>query len=402
MNIKSEKIKNVLIVISVSLASMSLMADLVIIPVAENLFQDFSDVNMGILNYLLSGTSLVSAFSSLLCGKLMSYIGKKKLLIISFLFFMIGGICGDLIHSAYYMMIMRTLVGMAMGGIAVLAVAIISDAFVDEKTRGSVMGIYYGMMTGIGAVLGWISGLVAAIEWTLVFRIYLVSIPILLLLLLFIPESKPVQSVSETGAVGKVEKMPWQKLLLMEGAFFTYGIIYGIIYFQISMVMSDKSMGEVTLIGVLSALGMVGNMLACAFFGLYYGKFKRFTPFVGFIGMALGFFLLLIAQNPLIAVIGCIIVGGMNGLGLTYYMMYCTMIVPPVHIPMSVGITTFVISIASFLSTYMSQFLQWLLKVSITGIIPPLCIVLILGAALSIIMALRDRKLSIGLGVIEQ
>jgi MFS family permease len=394
MNEKSGKSRNVLIVATLSLSTMAIMGDMIIIPVAENLFVDFHDVNMGLLNYILSGPALIGALSSLLCGKLMSYIGKKKLLIASFVFFMAGSICGDFVHNAYYMVGMRTLVGIAMGAVGVLAVAIISDVFVDEKARSSIMGIYNGMMAGVGAILGWASGIVAAIEWTLVFRIYLASIPVFLMIFLFVPENKPVKTGGEAGHEGDAEKMPWSKLLLMNGAFFVYTTIYCIIYYQISMVISDKSIGDVTFIGVLSALGTVGSFLTCCFFGLYYGKFKRFTPSIGFTGLALGFFLIFIAQNQAIAAIGCVLLGGMYGLGITYYFMYCTVIVPPSQIPMSISVTTFVMSMGTFLSTYVSMLLQQLLKVSITGIIPPLCVVLVLAAVLSVIAALKAHRTS--------
>jgi hypothetical protein len=119
---------------------------------------------------------------------------------------------------------------------------------------------------------------------------------------------------------------------------------------------------------------------------------KRFTPFIGFTGMALGFFPLFIAQNLLTAAIGCIFLGAMYGGGMTYYLMYCTVIVPPTQITISVSITTFILSAAGFLSTYLSLLLQWVLNVSITGIIPPLCVVLVLGAVLSVIAALKDRR----------
>jgi MFS family permease len=388
------KIKNVLIVVTLSLSAMAFMNDMVIIPVAENLFRDFSGVNMAVLNYILSGPALIGAFSSLLCGKLMSYIGKKKLLVVSFIIFMIGSIGGDIVHNAYYMVVMRTLVGIAFGAQGVLAVAIISDIFVDEKARSSVLGIYNAMMMGIGALLGWVSGIVAAIEWTLVFRIYLASIPVLLMILIFIPENKPVKAGGEAGLTGVAEKMPWLKLFLMFGAMSVYNTIYCIVYYQISMVISDKSIGDVAFVGVLSALGTIGSCFSMSFFGLYYGKFKRVTPFIGFIGMALGFFMLFIAQNPLIAAISCALMGTMHGLAMTYYLMHCTVIVSPSQIPISLSLSTFCMSVSTFLSTYVSLFLQWFLKVSIAGIIPSLCVVLALGAALSIILTLRVRKVS--------
>jgi MFS family permease len=371
---------------------MALMGDMVIIPVAENLFRDFSSVNMGLLNYILSGPALIGAFSSLLCGKLMSYIGKKQLLIIAFIFFMIGGIGGDLIHNAYYIAVMRTVVGVAFGAVGVLAVAIISDVFIDEKARSSVMGIYNGLVAGVGALLGWVSGIVATFGWTLVFRIYLASVPIFVLILLFIPSGKKINAAAEAGPIETAEKMPWVKLLLLDGAFFVYTAIYCIVYYQISMVVTEKVIGDVSFIGVLSALGTVGSLVFCCFFGLYYNKFKRFTPFVGFIGLALGFLLLYIAQTPVIAAISCTLLGGMYGLGISYYMTACTLIVPPSQIPMAVSITTMVMSIATFLSTYISLLLQSIMEVSITGIIPILTIVLAIGAVLSLIAAIKNRK----------
>jgi MFS family permease len=131
----SGKMRNALIVETLGLSTMALMDDMVIIPVAENLFGEFFDVNPRMLNYILSGPARIGAFSSLLCGKLMSYINKKQLLIVSFIFFMIDGIGGDLIHNAYYIAIMRTVLGIGFGAVGVLAVAIISDVFIDEKTE---------------------------------------------------------------------------------------------------------------------------------------------------------------------------------------------------------------------------------------------------------------------------
>jgi MFS family permease len=392
MSENSGKIRNVLIVATLGLSTMALMGDMVIIPVAENLFRDFSGVNMGALNYILSGPALIGAFSALLCGKLMSYFSKKLLLIVAFIFFMIGGICGDLVHNAYYMAVMRTVVGVGYGAIGVLAVAIISDVFVDERTRSSVMGIYNGLMAGVGALLGWVSGIVATLGWTLVFRIYLASVPIFLLILFFIPSGKKTDAVAEAGPVEANEKMPWVKLLLLDSAFFVYSAIYCIVYYQISMVITDKAIGDVSFIGVLSALGTVGSLVFCFFFGFYYNKFKRFTPFIGFIGLVLGFFLLYVAQNPAIAAVSCTLIGGMYGFGISYYMTACTLIVPPSQIPMSVSITTMVMSVATFLSTYISLLLQTILGVSITGIIPPLTCILAAGAVLSFIAAIKSRK----------
>jgi hypothetical protein len=82
----------------------------------------------------------------------------------------------------------------------------------------------------------------------------------------------------------------------------------------------------------------------------------------------------------------------MYGLGISYYMTACTLIVPPSQIPMSVSVTTMIMAIASFLSTYVSLLLQSVMGVSITGIIPPLMIVLAIGAVLSLVLSFFEQK----------
>ncbi|MDR0877037.1 MAG: MFS transporter [Treponema sp.] len=368
------------------------MGDMVIIPIAGNLFADFADTNIAVLNFILSGPALIGALSSLLCGKLMYYVNKKILLIIAFLCFMVGGIFGDVLHNPFFMAAMRALVGIGVGAIMVVSLAIISDVFIDEKARSSMVGIYNGLMAAVGALLGWVSGMVASIEWRLVFRIYLASIPILLLILLFIPaKTKAVGNTQEEEGSKDAEKMPWGKLLFLDAAFFIYSSVYCIVYYQVAMVIEDKGIGDLALIGIMSALGTVGSFVACSLFGLYYNRLKRFTPAIGFAVMAFSYWLLYGASGPAAACIACTLLGAMFGLGMSYYMMSCTVIVPPSQIPMAISITTTVMSIATFLSTYFSAGLQGIMGVSsITAIIPVLIVVLVIGAAVSSVGAIKN------------
>jgi predicted MFS family arabinose efflux permease len=398
MNENSSK-RKYLIILVLGLSSIVIMADLVIIPIAGHLFEDFAGSGMGIFNYILSGPALIGAFSALLCGRLMYFVSKKTLLIITVIIFMIGSIAGDFFHNPYYMAVMRTLVGIGMGALLVLAMAIISDLFSDEKERSSAMGVFNGLMSAMGAVLGWVSGMVAAIEWRLVFRIYLATIPILLLIILFVPRDtvKKIKTADEEGDRTS-EKMPWSKLMLLSGAGFVYVTIYCIVFYQIAMVVTEKAIGDVSFIGLLSALGTAGSFFTCFFFGPYYNKLKRFTPFIGFTGLACGFLLLYFGNTPLLAIISCTLLGAMFGVGFSYYLMYCTVIVPPGHIPTALSITTTIINVGRSLSTYISFMLQRALNTSVTGIMPVLAVILAVCATLSCITALRSRKVDAVVG----
>jgi MFS family permease len=395
MSVQSVKSRNFIIMVILGLTCVAAMNDMVIIPVAGNLFEDFADTGVAVLNFILSGPVLISAVFSLLCGKLMYVMRKKTLMILAYGVFTIASIFCNAVHSAYYMVVMRILVGASMGMIGVVAVTIIADVFVDEKARSSMMGIYNAIMALIGAALGGVAGLVAANaeSWRAVFRIYLVSIPIFILIMIFLPkEAHSDDNAAEETSAGS-EKMPWGKLLSMEAAFVVYSIIYCIVYYQISMIVIAKGIGDVSLTGFLSALGTVGSFVACAAFGLYFNVLKRFTVVIGYASMALCYWLLYSATAVPAAVIACTVLGASYGLGLSFYMMYSTMIVPPVQIPLAISITTFAMGIGAFLSTYCATLLQSITKApTVVETIPILIIVMVVGTVLSLIISFVERR----------
>lgn len=397
MNIKSEKLRNTLLMLSLILSTMAVMGDMVVIPVAGNIFETYADVNVAVLNFFLSGPVLIGAVSGLVAGKLMQYISKKKLLIVAFGIFSIGAIFGNAIHSAYYMVGMRMLVGIGIGMVGVIAMAIIADVFVDENKRSTMMGIFNGGMAAVGAILGAVSGVVATMGWETVFSIYLVTIPVLIMILLFVPADKLSATSSEAygSEVGSVEeKLPWGKVLSLAGSVLIYNIVYCIVFYQISMIVIEKGIGDVALIGTLSALGTVGSFLASFSFGSYYKVLKRVTPVIGYSVMALSYGILYFSTSSVLAMVACTLMGATFGMGMSYFFMHCTMIVPESKIPMSIAVTNFAMSIGGFLSVYVATMLQSLTgAATITEIMPVLIGTLAVGAVISAVLTIKDKKL---------
>jgi MFS family permease len=401
MNEKSDRIRNFWIMLTLGLSTIASMNEMVIIPVVGNLFQDFTGTNIAVLNYILSGPRVIGALSSLLCAKLIYVISKRTLMIIGFIVFAASSILGDIVHNPYFMVIMRSFTGAGMGITSVAGLAIISEVFTDEKARSSMMGIYTASISTVGAIIGWVSGLVGAVEWRMVYRIYLTAIPILVMIFIFIPKDR----VSTAEGPAKMdnsgeEKIPWKRILLMEAAFIIYTTLYFIVFLQISMIVAAKGLGGVSLSGVLSALGTVGMMAFSVSFGLYYNRLRRFTICIGFALMALGYWMLWSATSVSAALIANTLIGATYGLGSSYYLMYCTVIVPPTQIPLSVSITATALSIGGFLSTYFSTLLQTIMGVStIVDVIPMLIVVLAAGAVLSLVLSIVERKKLLSLAV---
>jgi predicted MFS family arabinose efflux permease len=395
MNITSPKLRNTLIMITLGLTTMATMNDMVIIPVVDNLFADFANVNIGVLNYILSGPALVSALFSLLSGKLMERMSKKTLMAAGFAAFAAGAVLGDAVHNAYYMVVARTLVGAGMGITLPVAMSIVAETFVSEKSRSAMMGLYNSSIGLVGALLSLSSGMVAASGWRMVYRIYLASLPVLVMIFLFLPRDKAVLETTEESLPDN-EKMPWRRVLLMNAAFIVFNIVYCIIYYQISVIIAEKGFGDTKLTGVLAALGTLGSILGSATLGLIYPRLKRFTVLIGYGGMAVCFWLLYTASGAPLAIVSCALLGFSYAVGTAYYMMYCTTFVSPGKIPLSISIATTAMAVGQFLSTYCATFLQGIMKTSLTDTIPVLILIAAAGVALSCLISILDRKKSSG------
>ena len=77
-----------LFLISLFLTNVAVMADMVIIPAGNGLYETFQ--NDAAVNFILSGPSFIMLFSAMLCGKLMQYLSKKKILIGAMILFAVS------------------------------------------------------------------------------------------------------------------------------------------------------------------------------------------------------------------------------------------------------------------------------------------------------------------------
>ena len=78
--------------------------------------------------------------------------------------------------------------------------ALIAELFDDEGARGKAMGFFNASMAGIGAVISVVAGIFAVNGWREVFKVYWISVPILILMILFIPMTPPdKEEVQENG-----------------------------------------------------------------------------------------------------------------------------------------------------------------------------------------------------------
>lgn len=392
MNKEMTKGRALLFLISLFLTNVAVMADMVIIPAGNGLYETFQ--NDAAVNFILSGPSFIMLFSAMLCGKLMQYLSKKKILVGAMVLFAVSAILGGAVENVYYVLAMRVLVGISMGFVNAAAMALIAEVYVDEDKRGTIMGIFNATMAGTGAVISLIAGVFAVRSWNEVFKVYWIAVPVIVMMLFFIPMT-PSEGDQQAGEEeGSHTGSPYlmRQVMLMVSCF-AYNLVYAVIYYQVSVLVAEQGYGNESIAALLSTLGTVGSCILCILFGTLYSKLKRATIIFGYAGLCISYLMLFLASSPVMAGIACTLCGASYGYGFSYFFLRCTVVVPKEKVSSSISMTTAIGGFGMFLSTYACTMLQKILGTTgIVSLLPVAIAVSGIGAVLSVICTIMDKK----------
>lgn len=184
MNIS--KGKQFLMIAALLSANIAVMGDNALYPIIANLYGAYPE-QIGLVNYVVSGPLMVIFVVSLFASRLFPYFSKKTIMIAGGILFAVSSMFGVAVDSIYYIMVMCTLYGVAITLVNVAAVALIAEIYVDEEKRNWMMGFFNGAMAIFRTIAGLCSGALGATDWKGAYRYYYISIPMVLLFALFLP-----------------------------------------------------------------------------------------------------------------------------------------------------------------------------------------------------------------------
>lgn len=401
MNIQLSKSRTFLFLMAIFLTNVCTMADFVIIPAVGGLFEAFDNVTL--VSLIITGPALMGVFFCILGGRLADKYNKKALLIIGFGLFTFSSILGAAFDNVWYVLILRMVSGgISWGFTSSASLAIVAEVYLDENKRGTVMGWYNSAMAAIGAVLSFVAGLLAVSSWQNAYNTYWIAAPILLLVILFVPNLEKTEKLSAIGVTDgdsenietsvAVDKSWVKKFVPLLAAFFSLGIVYYIILYQVALYVGATGIGNEAVSGTLGSLGTIGSGVIGLLFGLIYGKLHRATIIPTYIVFAVGFVALFISTSFIVTAICWTLLGAAWGNAYSFYYVRATIVVPPSFVATAIGMVSAASGIAVFLSNFVAIFLKELLGTDIVGILPVLAGVSLVGAVLSIVLTAKEKK----------
>lgn len=273
--------------------------------------------------WILSIYTLAAAISLPFIGYFIDSIGRKKVGITCLLIDGLGGLAIIFAPSFSVILSLRFIQGIGIAGLVPVAMTVIGDLFSGEK-RLKVMG-YLTATISLGAVfIPTIGGVLASIDWRLVFAVYGLSLILALLFFLTLPETSPskdsedfehdspleyASSLFSVLKIAKVRNMMIHSLIL-------YFLLYALVTFLPIYLITQHGFEEIFTGLALSLQAVFGAFLSSkASFVARYMSWRRRAS-LGFALMAVGFLLLPVwPKNSYLVSLSFIIYG--VGMGLT-------------------------------------------------------------------------------------
>jgi len=276
---------------------------------------------------------------------------KKRVVIAGLLLFVLSGVTGGMVNNIYLLLCMRAVLGIGLGLVIPFSTALIADFFEGEE-RQKLMGFSssLNMVGGMSALI--ISGFLASISWRLPFLIYLCGIPVIFLILFFLPDKKDTVEEDE----GKI-KTPFPKhvykvafsMLLLSTHLFIYTP-------TMALFLKDNILGDSKVAGFAIAFATTGGIFA----GLFLPRTLRltgrfFVPSMLFV-ISIGFLLLNNAGVIALVFVATFITGFGNRSMYPVFFLKATQGIPRSYSVKATSILSATIYIGQFLAPNLQKF----------------------------------------------
>lgn len=388
-----------LALLALFLSSMCTLGDLVISPITANLYDVFAGSPEALINFGITGPALVGLPFGILAGVLCDRINKKWVMVIGFAIFTASAVFGA-VENIYLFVSLRCLAtGVGWGMTNTAALSILAELFTNEDEHGKYVGWYNSVMSIMGALMSAIAGILAVTAWQNAFRTYLIAVPILVMLIVFLPNfngnkdkrgEKDAPSASSANA--PVQAGWWKKVVPLAIQVFFVAICYFVMLYMIAVYVADAQVGDEAFIGLITSVATICTAVTSALFGFFYKKMKGFVYVPAMIVLGLVFIGMGLFPTPIVTVIGVAVGGLVWPFYFCYFYVRVAELVPASKVGTATSIVAFSDGLAAAGSSYLLTGLMGATGATAVQIWPVFGVVLIIVIAVSVVWVAATRK----------
>ena len=311
----------------------------------------FPDASAETIKLISSIPSLMLCIFSLVSGWMTTKLSIKKcVLIASGLIFV--GILPSFFGGIEFIIFTRVIFGAGYGLIFPLASAVVTDLFEGAK-KDTMMGWKSAIGALAGVVFQTLGGILTAYSWRYAFLGFLLVIPIVIRVLIFLPDTG-VQAKAGGKADGKFTK----GLAICAIVGFLLNTVQFSFMQDMSFVVTGENFGA-----ALDAANVLSTFTAFSFIaGLIYvlfaKLFKRFTPVVAILLVGIAFAVAVAAPSlPVLFVAAAIFGLGFGFTNPALTLKAASSVTNPSKTPMAISIYVCATGVGQFLSAYVLKFI---------------------------------------------
>ena len=266
-------IRNKKIAITIYLISIMQMSAMAMSSALSSISEAFPYAGDTTVQMVMSLPALFMGIASLISGKLSERIPKKWLITASAVLIIGGAFGGLLIHgNIYILLVWAAVLGFGMGLFVPINAGLIA-LFFSGHEREIVSGQQVTASTIGGVCLSMIAGFLCETGWSRVYLIFFAIIPGWICSQFFLPREsisslKAEAEATDNGGKAHISRGSWVFIIVM----FLFISMYNIIPNNLSMYITEKSLGGSAEAGTATALFLLGG----AFSGIIYGYIAKY------------------------------------------------------------------------------------------------------------------------------
>ena len=315
-------------------------------PVLSGVHDHYPNVDVSLVQMLVTVPTLVAVIFALLTGWLALHISKKKIFLFAALVAGVTGLIPLTSDSFTVLFLSRALYGMSLGIVVSLVTALIADFF-DGDERVQVMGIQ-GASVGAGMVLvTTLAGIIGRTDFHNTYYLSVlgfVSFFAILLLLPEVPVTKP-----EKGEKKRIRLNA--EVFRMAAFIFAEGFFIIIYTTNLAMHLAGPLKGDAAIAGVITGVFSASQILMGILLGKIAKVTGRLTLPVAMFALAAGYLLMAFFPGSLpVLMVSAVLCGYSQSVYCAKAMQEVTTVVDPDSTPMAASLLTCALCISQFVS----------------------------------------------------